>query len=295
MSEYVKFADVVTPRIDFRYWFYRTVNNGVCTWKVVSQSDDTAFEPIICSEADGQLVPLDAQISPEIQADFDKFVSTRPEYYFGAAVSVFYTDTIEAIDANTRSYDQMFAGALLVDADDDKELARIDKALGWLHQTDFYSTPASTRYHDAHKGGLVKHHLVVANETYDLAQTNAFASVDINKAIINALVHDWCKVGKYNTYMRNVKNDQTNKWEKVESFGYVDEPLEEKGHGVDSAVWALKLLRINDEQFDAIRWHMGRWNVSDSELNALQQCNQKYPMVHLLQFADQLAITQYAV
>lgn len=43
----------------------------------------------------------------------------------------------------------------------------------------------------------------------------------------------------------------------------------------------------------AIRWHMGRWNVVDSEVNDLQTANENYPMVHMIQFADQLSIVNY--
>ena len=36
-----------------------------------------------------------------------------------------------------------------------------DKLLEWLKSTDFFTAPASTRFHGAYPGGLVKHSLVL--------------------------------------------------------------------------------------------------------------------------------------
>lgn len=36
-----------------------------------------------------------------------------------------------------------------------------DKLLEWLKSTDFFTAPASTRFHGAYPGGLVKHSLNV--------------------------------------------------------------------------------------------------------------------------------------
>ena len=56
---------------------------------------------------------------------------------------------------------------------------------------------------------------------------------------------------------------------------------------------ANKFFKLDLAECLAIRWHMGRWNVSESEVNEFQQANEQYPLVHMLQFADRLAITAY--
>ena len=43
---------------------------------------------------------------------------------------------------------------------------------------------------------------------------------------------------------------------------------------------------------DSILKKMHR-RTSDAEFNELQTCNEQFPLVHLLQFADQLALVKY--
>ena len=44
-----------------------------------------------------------------------------------------------------------------------KEIHRegADKLLAWLEKTDFFTAPASTRYHGAYEGGLAEHSIHV--------------------------------------------------------------------------------------------------------------------------------------
>ena len=37
----------------------------------------------------------------------------------------------------------------------------VDKLIAWLETTDFFTAPASTRFHGAYEGGLVEHSLNV--------------------------------------------------------------------------------------------------------------------------------------
>ena len=93
-------------------------------------------------------------------------------------------------------------------------------------------------------------------------------------------------------YMRNVKNDETGIWEKVPSYKRIDASIP-LGHGAQSMFMASRLFKLTADESLAIRWHMGVWNVSSNEYNDLQQANENYPLVHLLQFADQLSIVNY--
>ena len=56
---------------------------------------------------------------------------------------------------------------------------------------------------------------------------------------------------------------------------------------------ASKCFKLSVSESLAIRWHMGFCRVADSDMNELQLANETHPLVHLLQFADQLAIVQY--
>ena len=58
---------------------------------------------------------------------------------------------------------------------------------------------------------------------------------------------------------------------------------------------ASKCFNLNLECLSAIRWHMGEYNVAQNEMNELHQCNEQFPLVQLLQFADRLSITSYGI
>lgn len=175
-----------------------------------------------------------------------------------------------------------------------------EKMFEWIRTTDMYTAPASSRYHEAFSGGLLVHSLKVYNESMDLLNLPRFVRSNDDEAgqqmkvsaAILALVHDWCKIGLYESYQKNVKNEQTGQWEKVDAFRKHQRgiPL---GHGTSSMFLASKFFRLSAEEALAIRWHMGRWYVTDSEIDELQLANENYPLVHLLQFADQLSIVNY--
>lgn len=168
------------------------------------------------------------------------------------------------------------------------------KIIDYLEHTDFFTAPASTIYHEAVPSGLLFHSLKVYNEAVTLQHLPAFESCHICKWSLAALVHDWCKIGLYESYSRNVKNEQTGQWEKVPSFKVATAKRNNTmGHGVASMFMISQFVKLSLEEALAIRWHMGTWNVCDSEMNDLQDSNENYPLVHMLQFADQLAITKY--
>lgn len=163
---------------------------------------------------------------------------------------------------------------------------------GWITQTDFFTAPASTRFHGSFPGGLVEHHLDVYNETVDLVKLDKFKNVNADSAYLCALVHDFCKIGMYDPYMRNVKNEETGQWEKVQAYKY-DKPQYPFGHGVTSMYLANQFFRLTREEALAIRWHMGEYNCCENEMSDLQEARDRYPLVLLLQTADRFSITAY--
>lgn len=164
------------------------------------------------------------------------------------------------------------------------------RCIAWLEQSDFFTAPASAHYHDAQPHGLLFHTLEVVNQIIDLCNCNAFKGVIKHIAIFMALVHDWCKIGIYEPYNRNVKNEETGQWEKKIAYNYKDSrwPL---GHGETSAFLARKFFRISFEEELAIVHHMGAWAAQDSyHINALSQANAMCPHCLMLQTADALAL-----
>ena len=95
-----------------------------------------------------------------------------------------------------------------------------EKLLDWLdHKTDFFTAPASTRFHGACEGGLCMHSLNVYHALHD----TFFAEGDNEESFaICALLHDLCKANYYKPGTRNVKNEATGQWEKVPSYSVED-------------------------------------------------------------------------
>ena len=102
-----------------------------------------------------------------------------------------------------------------------------EKLLDWLdHKTDFFSAPASTRFHGACTGGLCMHSLNVYHALHDTFFTEGESEESF---AICALLHDLCKANYYKAGTRNVKNETTGQWEKVPSYSVED--LFPYGHG----------------------------------------------------------------
>jgi hypothetical protein len=123
--------------------------------------------------------------------------------------------------------------------------------LTWLKtETDFFTAPASTKYHGAHEGGLCEHSINVCNRLIAIAPFET----DPDSIRIVSLLHDVCKINNYKTEMRNTKID--GRWEQVPYYTYADDPLP-YGHGEKSVYLISKFIKLTDEEAMAINWHMG--------------------------------------
>jgi len=74
--------------------------------------------------------------------------------------------------------------------------AEIESLITFLSDSDFFTAPASTKYHGAYDGGLAEHSLHV---WYVLTEKNRYYSLGLSEEAIaiTALCHDLCKVGFY--------------------------------------------------------------------------------------------------
>lgn len=135
-----------------------------------------------------------------------------------------------------------------------------DALLDYLeNKSDFFTAPASARYHGAYAGGLCDHSLNVYHCLVDyLARERVQELYGLEyseeSVAVVALLHDLCKVGCYKKSFRNVKNDATGQWERVPTFTF-DDPLP-YGHGEKSVYIVNGFIRLTREEAMAIRWHM---------------------------------------
>ena len=158
----------------------------------------------------------------------------------------------------------------------------IKDLINWLYnETDFFTAPASTRYHGAVGGGLVNHSLQVY---YNLLKLNTNYDSDTIKIV--SLFHDVCKANFYKQGTRNVKNEQTGKWETVPCYT-IQEQFPFGAHGGKSVFLLSRFIRLTDEEAAAINCHMGGWD-STSYHNP-SGAYEKYPIAVYLHIADLLA------
>ena len=139
-----------------------------------------------------------------------------------------------------------------------------DKLLDFLlNGSDFFTAPASTRYHGAHEGGLVEHSLNVYDCLADMAERlkERYGIEYTDESIaIAGLLHDICKVNFYKTSYRNVK-DETGRWQSVPY--YTIEDTLPYGHGEKSAYIVSAYMRLTRDEAFAIRYHMGFSGTED--------------------------------
>lgn len=132
------------------------------------------------------------------------------------------------------------------------------KLLEWLQGTDFFTAPASTKYHCACREGLLMHSLnvynVMVNKHFDSEEDN------LESFTIVSLLHDLCKAHYYKMSKRNVKNEVTGVWEQVPF--YTVEDTFPYGHGEKSVFLIERFMKLKTNEAMAIRWHMGGFDES---------------------------------
>lgn len=155
--------------------------------------------------------------------------------------------------------------------------------LNWLETTDFFTAPASTKFHCACLGGLVQHSVSV----YHVMMEKHFEiGVDSEESFaICALLHDVCKAQFYKKGTRNFKNEETGAWEKRPYYSIEDSyPY---GHGEKSVFLIERFLRLKTSEAIAIRWHMGGFDESvKGGAGYISQAFDKYPIAVKLHLSD---------
>ena len=160
------------------------------------------------------------------------------------------------------------------------------KLLDYLLSSDFFTAPASARFHSSYEGGLVDHSVNV----YDCLTSylNSPRTVDIigtqysdESIAIVSLLHDLCKIDVYKKGFRNVK-DEKGTWQRVDTFEYDDRlPY---GHGEKSVYIISGYMRLTREEAFAIRYHMGYSSTEDPR--NVSAAFEMFPLAFALSTAD---------
>lgn len=161
-----------------------------------------------------------------------------------------------------------------------------DKLLEFLQKSDFFTAPASTRYHGACEGGLLAHSLNVYDCLVDILNRPRMKELygveySDETIAIAALMHDVCKVNFYKTSFRNAK-DENGKWVSVPYYTIEDNlPY---GHGEKSVYIVSGFMRLTRDEAFAIRYHMGFSGTEDT--NNVGKALEMFPLAYALVCAD---------
>ncbi len=165
-----------------------------------------------------------------------------------------------------------------------------DKLLEYIKKSDFFTAPASYRFHNNFDGGLCQHSINVYNRLKRIVINeygeNYTEKVSDETIAICGLLHDICKVDYYGTEMRNVKVDGV--W--VQKPRYVIHDSLPYGHGEKSVYIINGFMRLSREEAIAINWHQGGFDPRvKAGVFSFSDAYYNYPIAVLLNLADMQA------
>lgn len=190
----------------------------------------------------------------------------------------------------------------------------IDRLMDFIKKSDFYTAPASSKYHSNFEGGLLHHSLQVfdciwhkycdgANKGIEgtgSVWTEVFKDIEPESITIIALLHDICKTYYYVAGTRNQKTYDPEKvkaagygvkhdsmgdfiWETVPSYEVKD--LVPYGHGEKSVMMIEEYMKLKPVERYAIRWHIG-FTEPKEQWGTLGEAIKKYPIILAVSEAD---------
>lgn len=172
-------------------------------------------------------------------------------------------------------------------ARDDIKRDGIEALLSWLEASDFFTAPASTKFHLSEEGGLCAHSINVYERLVRLCEAE-WGEDGFNResVAIIGLFHDLCKTNIYKVEMRNVK--ESGEWVQKPYFT-VDDSLP-YGHGEKSVYMLSGFMKLTREEAMAINWHMGGFDLRvQAGSYDYSKAYNKYPLALMVHLADMQA------
>lgn len=158
-------------------------------------------------------------------------------------------------------------------------LDEVQTIIKYLLTTDYFTAPASTKYHLNYKHGLVEHSINVLEvfKKLNIIMDWGFTPATMVKT---SLLHDLCKC---NIYVENIlksgKISDTNPYKKNDML-----PI---GHSEKSLYLATKIVDLTQDEVMLIRFHMGNFDRGFSEYGL--NLTKNFPKTLALHFSDWMA------
>ena len=145
-----------------------------------------------------------------------------------------------------------------------------------LFSLNFFTAPASTKYHGAYEGGLFDHSLAVAETLVDMTEKLGLEWERPESPYIVGMYHDLCKCESY------VKDFETGKY-------VYNREIIIPGHGDKSVIMLQKYMSLTDEEIACIRWHMGAYETDTKMWDHYGRAIETFPNVLYTHTADMIA------
>lgn len=236
-------------------------------------------------------------------------------------MSNFLTD--DTIKANKEEFINILKIAL-----EHREGANIDGLFSKLEASDFYTAPASTKYHGSYKGGLVDHclnvyhnmmsiaknkHLLAIHQKFRIPDKDGSSATDYEDKIIEgeieadsiaivALLHDFSKMNYYKIdyYNKKVycesgsKHDENGRFDWVSIPVYVTIPQEERflygSHEETAEFMVRQFVPLTYQESTAILHHHFALSFdSIKDVGVVGNIYNRYSIATLLHVADTLS------
>ena len=157
----------------------------------------------------------------------------------------------------------------------------------YLIKSDFFTAPASMRYHCAYEGGLCEHSInayrrLLVNVQHEYGETwrQKFSHETI---AICGLLHDVCKIDFYKPDFKNVK--ENGEW--IRKPCYTKDEALPFGHGEKSVYIVNSFIKLTREEAMAINWHMGGFDYrAKGGDSSISDAYCKYHLAVLLHVSD---------
>ncbi len=149
-----------------------------------------------------------------------------------------------------------------------------EKFFNFLKENEFFSAPASTKFHGNYAGGLFEHSVNVMNILVDFTEKGLIHWERPESPYIVGMFHDICKCDEYT-------------FDRV-SEGYVkNQNTLLKGHGDKSVMILSQFMTLTEEEILCIRYHMGAYETDS--WNQYDKAIRKYENVLWTHHADMIA------
>lgn len=179
--------------------------------------------------------------------------------------------------------------------------ANIEGLISKLENSDFFIAPASTKWHNAVKGGLVDHSLNVYYNLKSLVKNKHLEEqISEESIIICGLLHDLSKMNFYEPSIRNVKvySDNGSKYDNLGRFDWVAEEtyqivndkkrFQYGNHEENSEFMIRCFIPLTLEESIAILHHHGGKGFDSTPQN-ISYITSVNPLLALLHAADYIS------